>query len=89
MSNIPPSFCYIYDCNVSSAITDATLETSDVTTPKSQEAADANPHFISTIKPYTLRFPVLVRVILTNSATTTLATFLLSFNDNSVLNLYI
>ncbi|XP_025888305.2 putative B3 domain-containing protein REM15 [Solanum lycopersicum] len=38
---------------------DATLETSDVTTPKSQEAADANPHFISTIKPYTLRFPVL------------------------------
>ncbi|XP_015168722.1 putative B3 domain-containing protein REM15 [Solanum tuberosum] len=38
---------------------DAMLETSDVSTPKSQEAADANPHFISTIKPYTLRFPVL------------------------------
>ncbi|PHT98870.1 hypothetical protein BC332_32198 [Capsicum chinense] len=39
------------------------LKTSDVTTPESQIAAstsgDANPHFISTVQPYTLRFPVL------------------------------
>ncbi|MCD7446389.1 hypothetical protein HAX54_005997 [Datura stramonium] len=42
---------------------DVRLKTSDVTTPKSQVAAstcaDANPHFISTIKPYTVRFPML------------------------------
>ncbi|XP_016548725.2 B3 domain-containing protein REM10 isoform X3 [Capsicum annuum] len=45
------------------AITDVRLKTSDVTTPESQIAAstsaDANPHFISTVQPYTLRFPVL------------------------------
>ncbi|XP_059305710.1 B3 domain-containing protein REM10-like isoform X2 [Lycium ferocissimum] len=45
------------------AITDLRLKTSDVTTPKSQIAAstsaDANPHFISTIKPYTIKNPVL------------------------------
>ncbi|XP_055819902.1 B3 domain-containing protein REM10-like isoform X2 [Solanum dulcamara] len=42
---------------------DFRLKTSDVTTRKSQVAAstsaNANPHFISTIKPYTLRCPVL------------------------------
>ncbi|KAF3629693.1 hypothetical protein T459_34399 [Capsicum annuum] len=58
------------------AITDDRLKTSDVTTPKSQvtasTSADANSHFISTIKPYTLIFFVLLTVILTN-VTATLA----------------
>ncbi|XP_059305903.1 B3 domain-containing protein REM17-like isoform X2 [Lycium ferocissimum] len=44
-------------------ITDLRFKTWDVTTSKSQVAAstsaDANPHFISTIKPYTNRYPYL------------------------------
>ncbi|KAJ8538802.1 hypothetical protein K7X08_030098 [Anisodus acutangulus] len=44
-------------------VIDLRLKISDVTTPKSQVAAstsaDANPHFISTIKPYTIRKAVL------------------------------
>ncbi|KAK4374085.1 hypothetical protein RND71_004762 [Anisodus tanguticus] len=43
------------------------LKTSNVTTPKSQvaapESADANPHFISTIKPYSITKPDLVNIL--------------------------